>query len=330
MEARSDHDPGTAMNHRYDLPYELLEPCRLIPAGQFSQLSADMFARARDESDALVREAGLATDPRVRWDDVVIGRNDDRQGIPIRVYRPSGRNRATAALVYLHGGAFCFGSPQHEHGRALRIAAELGIVVLSVKYRLAPEHRFPAGLDDAFDALLWVADNSLELDIDPSRIAVGGASAGGCLAAGLAIRARDRSGPVVAGQMLIYPVLDDRLSTASMNNFDDAPIFSPADCRHMWKIYLGEGRVAIPAECAPARAANLEGLPPACIIAAEYDPLRDEAIDYAARLLRIGVSVELHCVARAVHGFDVLAAGPLANAGSALVIAGLQRLLRLA
>lgn len=132
------------------------------------------------------------------------------------------------------------------------------------------------------------------------------------LAAAVAQRARDVRGPAVAFQFLVYPVIDDRLATPSMRAFVDCPVFNPADAGHMWKLYLGGMRGRVSPHAAPGRAADLRNLPPAYVMTAEYDPLRDEAIDYATGMMRAGVSVELHNVARAVHSFDLLGAGPLA------------------
>ncbi|TDC78468.1 alpha/beta hydrolase [Actinomadura sp. 7K507] len=222
--------------------------------------------------------------------------------VPVRVYRPRGAGEAVPVLVYFHGGGFVTGGPENEHGRCLDFAAD-GIAVVSVGYRLAPEHRFPAGFEDCYAATVWAHEHAGEFGGDPRRVAVGGGSAGGALAAAVALRARDEHGPPLVFQMLLYPVLDDRMDTPSMRAFTEPPLFNRTDVEHMWRHYLG-GRADVPAYAAPARAAGLSGLPPAYILVAEFDPLRDEDLAFAHRLIISGVSTEVHHVPGACHGFD--------------------------
>jgi acetyl esterase/lipase len=213
-------------------------------------------------------------------------------------------------MVHFHGGAFVAGDLDISAGICGRMADVAGIVVVDVDYRLAPEHRFPVGFEDCYSALLWTAANADRLGIDPTRLAVGGESAGGALAAAIAIAARDRNGPRLAYQQLIYPVTDDTLTTASIRELHDAPLWNGASCGPMWEHYLGprEQRGDVSPYAAPARAVaterGLAGLPPAYLLACEFDPLRDEGIAYAAALLAAGVSVELHVVPGTFHGFD--------------------------
>jgi acetyl esterase/lipase len=222
----------------------------------------------------------------------------------IRVYTPlTETGGPKPAVVFFHGGAFILGDLESEHPRCLRYAADAGCVVVSADYRLAPEHPFPTGVEDCYSALTWAAGHAAVLNIDPSRVAVAGSSAGGALAAAVALMARDRGGPKLALQMLIYPVLDDSMKTQSMEDFADTPIWDNRNNLAMWNQYLTD-RVNVSSYAAPARAASLEGLPAAYILSAEFDPLRDEAIQYGLRLLQSGVSVELHQVAGAYHGFD--------------------------
>lgn len=241
----------------------------------------------------------------VSFEDRTVVSPDVAEEIPIRIYRPTS-DLPLPAMVYCHGGAFAFGNLDSEHGRCLDLAAT-GVLVVSVDYRLAPEHVFPAGLDDCYAALQWLHGSASELGVDCNRLAVAGASAGGALAAAVALMARDREGPPLAFQLLVYPVLDDRMSSSSMQQFADAAVFTPADAALMWRHYLGPGSDVPPSYAAPARAASLAELPPAYILAAALDPLRDEAVAYALRLQEAGVAVELHLVPRAPHGFDLLA-----------------------
>ncbi|MFD0900828.1 alpha/beta hydrolase [Actinomadura sediminis] len=222
--------------------------------------------------------------------------------VPVRIYRPVRAAGPTPVLVYFHGGGFVTGGLENEHGRCLAFAGEEGIAVVSVGYRLAPEHPFPAGLDDCHAATTWAQAHASGFGGDPARVAVGGGSAGGALAAADALRARDEGGPPLAFQMLLYPVLDDRMDTPSMRAFTDPPLFNRTDAAHMWRHYLG-GRPATP-YAAPARAGDLAGLPPAYVLAAEFDPLRDEALEYARRLIEARVPTELRHVPGVCHGFD--------------------------
>ena len=219
----------------------------------------------------------------------------EHQGTRLRVYRP--RTATRVGVLYLHGGGFCLGSVDTEHGGAVRIANACDAVVVSVDYRLAPEHPYPAGLDDCYAGLVYLSDL-----VD--RVAVHGQSAGGGLAAATALLARDRGGPRIAFQSLGMPELDDRLETPSMQEFVATPLWSRPQAVTSWEYYLG-GKPA-DAYAAPARMADLSGLPPAHVTVMELDPLRDEGIDYASRLLQAGVSVELHAYPGTFHGSSLV------------------------
>ncbi|MER7624953.1 alpha/beta hydrolase [Streptomyces sp. NPDC126503] len=229
-------------------------------------------------------------------------------GVPVRVYRPAG---ARGAVVWLHGGGYVMGTLDTEHPWAVRLAAGSGQVVVSVGYRLAPEHPYPAALDDAWAVLHWVAANAGPLGVDGERIAVGGHSAGGGLAAALALRARDERGPAIRFQLLNQPQLDDRQETWSQRNFTDTPWMNRDRVAASWGFYLGDGEATPFA--APARAADLGGLPPAYIGTAELCPNRDEDIAYALRLLRAGVSVELHQWPGTFHGSQAIVSAEISQ-----------------
>jgi len=221
--------------------------------------------------------------------------------VPVRIYRP---HRAHGAIVWLHGGGFVMGDLDTEHPWAVRVAGGSGAVVVSVGYRRAPEHRFPAALDDAYGVLTWAAGHAAELGIDPGRIAVGGHAAGAGLAAAVALRARDQQGPPIRFQLLSQPELDDRQQTWSARNFTGTPFMTRAKVTASWRHYLGSA--AASPYAAPARAGELSGLPPAYIATAEFDPNRDEAIGYAQRLLQAGVPVELHQWPGTFHGSQAI------------------------
>jgi acetyl esterase/lipase len=243
--------------------------------------------------------------------------------VPVRIYRP--HDAHGGAVVWLHGGGFVFGDLDTEHPWATRIAAGSGTVVISVGYRQSPENRFPAALDDAYAVLTWAADHAAELGIDPARIAVGGHSAGAGLAAGLALRARDEQGPPICFQLLNEAELDDRQQTWSARNFTDTPWVRHDIVAASWRHYLG-GQPATP-YAAPARATDLSGLPSAHIATAEFDPNRDEDIEYAQRLLQAGVSVELHQWPGTFHGSQAIVSADVSQRQFAELAAVLRRAL---
>jgi acetyl esterase/lipase len=224
--------------------------------------------------------------------------------VTVRVYDPP-LEGPRPAVVYIHGGAFIAGDLDIEDMRCVRLARDAGCVVVSVDYRLAPEERFPAALDDCYAALRWTASEAASLDIDAARLGIVGASAGGNLAAAVALLARDRGGPDLAFQMLLYPCLDDRMTSPSVQ-VAGTPMIDAASCAMAWSHYLDPNASTVPAYAAPARAIDLAGLPPAYVMVSELDPLRDECIEYATRLLQSGVPTELHVFAGAFHGFDMM------------------------
>ena len=221
---------------------------------------------------------------------------------------PHGSAGAQGALIWFHGGGFAVGDAAGSSPLCMRFARDAGIAVFNVDYRLAPEYPFPAGVEDAYAALCWVTANAADLGVDPHRIAVGGPSAGGGLAAGLTHLARERRGPSPAFQLLVYPVLDDRMATWSVQAFTDVPVWTTANTASMWRHYLRDLTGEPPPAAVPARADDLSGLPPACIVTCEFDPLRDEGLEYARRLGEAGVPVELHQFPGTFHGYDGLPA----------------------
>jgi acetyl esterase len=263
----------------------------LLP--DMSQALVDVVA-AREALADLVPGGPVAGEELLDIEDRVV------EGVPVRVYRPR-LEGDLPGLLYLHGGGFCLGSIEMEHGGAVQLANALGAVVVSVDYRLAPENPYPAGLEDCYTGLRLLA--SLP-GVDPSRIAVHGQSAGGGLAAATALLARDRGGPALRFQSLGIPELDDRLETTSMRSFVATPLWSRPQAELSWTYYLA-GQQA-DGYAAPARTEDLTGLPPAHVTTMELDPLRDEGILYALRLLGAGVSVELHSYPGTFHGSSLV------------------------
>jgi acetyl esterase/lipase len=243
-------------------------------------------------------------------------------GVPLRIYRP---HQAQGAVIWLHGGGFVMGDLDTEHPWAARAADLSGAVVISVGYRRAPEHPFPAALDDAYAVLTWTAEHASELGIDPERIAVGGHSAGAGLAAAVALWARDHQGPSICFQLLNQPELDDRQETWSARNFTDTPWMTRDKLAATWRHYLGSAPASPYA--APARADDLSGLPPAYISTAEFDPLRDEGIGYGLRLLQAGVPVELHQWRGTFHGSQAILSAEVSQRQLAELGAALRRAL---
>ena len=223
--------------------------------------------------------------------------------IPIRIYTPSGSG-PFGVFVYFHGGGWVVGSLDMTDQPCRMITNAAGCVTVSVDYRLAPEHKFPAGPEDCFAATKWVMENAAALGCDASRIAVGGTSAGATLATTTALMARDRGGPKIAFQLLVYPATRRELDTPSQKQFsEDGYILSRADMEWFWGHYLASDADAANPYACPARAKSLAGLPPALVMTAEYDPLRDEGEAYAARLREECVATVMKRYDGVTHGF---------------------------
>jgi acetyl esterase/lipase len=225
-------------------------------------------------------------------------------GIKTRIYWPVSDPSDLPVVVFYHGGGWVIGDLDSHDATARAIAGGVGAVVVAVDYRLAPEHPYPAAVDDAFAALKWVSEHAAELGADPSRLAVAGDSAGGNLAAVVSQLARDAGGPPVKFQLLWYPATTLDFALPSMTENADAPVLTAADTFAFLELYLkGHDADARPATLAPANAESLAGLPPAYIATAQYDPIRDDGVRYAELLRAAGVPVELHNAETLVHGY---------------------------
>jgi len=222
--------------------------------------------------------------------------------IPIRVYRASDASNLPV-LVYFHGGGWVIGNLDSHDDICRNICRQTGYVVVAVDYRLAPEHKFPAAVEDAWAATQWVAENAVELGVDGRRLAVGGDSAGGNLAAVVCQLAQAQAGLAIKYQLLIYPVTDATLSFPSMTEFATGYRLTKAAMQWFVDLYANDGSDAHDARMSPLWAVDLAGLPPALIITAGFDPLRDEGKAYADKLQKAGVEVDYCCYDGMVHGF---------------------------
>jgi acetyl esterase len=232
--------------------------------------------------------------------------------IAVRIYAPEAPAPEDAGalpvLVYFHGGGFVIGSIETHDGTCRQLARGADCVVVSVDYRLAPEHTFPAAPEDCYAATAWVAEHAAEIGADPARIAVGGDSAGGNLAAVVCLMARDRSGPALAHQLLIYPVTDYAFETGSYRENAEGYMLTLPMMKWFWNHYLADPAEGAGELASPLRAANLAGLPSATVLTAEFDPLRDEGEAYAQRLSEAGVKTQLTRYDGVFHGFFAMGA----------------------
>ena len=245
-----------------------------------------------------------------------------------RVFVPDNVTGPMPAMLWIHGGGFVMGSPAQDDAKATLLARELGMTVVAPTYRLAPEHPFPAAMDDLYAALSWLHTNAGALRVRADRIVVAGASAGGGLAAGLTLLARDRQEIAVAFQLLVYPMLDDRTVGRSIDGTHHR-LWTAASNHFGWRAYLGfePGGAEAPVYAAPARATSLAGLPPTWIGVGSLDLFHDEDVAYAARLAAADVPVALEVVPGVFHGFDAFHRANVARAFFAGQVAALRRAL---
>ncbi|MBN2151242.1 MAG: alpha/beta hydrolase [Candidatus Lokiarchaeota archaeon] len=232
---------------------------------------------------------------------------DGRRKVRLRMYKPRTVDAPIPALIWLHGGGYVTGKPEMDDWLCAEYARKLGILVVSVDYRLAPRYPFPSGLDDSYSALKWVASHSHQLGIDADHVAIGGASAGGGLAAALVHLAHDEQEITPVFQLLVYPMLDDKTSLRTDIDDSNNVTWNHKSNRFGWECYLERrrGDDDINAYSVPARREDLSGLPPAWIGVGSLDIFHDEDVAYARRMKECGVECELEIVPGAFHGFDL-------------------------
>ncbi|PRZ41236.1 acetyl esterase/lipase [Antricoccus suffuscus] len=243
--------------------------------------------------------------PDVLVEDHMVPGPDGAAEVRVRTYRPKSSPGNAPGIYYIHGGGMCLGDIDGEDVTASTLSSALGAVVVSVDYRLAPEHPHPAPVEDCYAGLAWMAGQAGQLGIDPGRLVVYGGSAGGGLTIATALLARDRGGPPIAFMMPIYPMIDDRNETPSSHEIVDVGVWDRDGNIEAWQWYLGGS----PADqyAAPARAEDLTALPPAYIDVGTVDLFRDEAVDFAQRLMAAGVPCELHVNPGAFHASEIFA-----------------------
>ncbi|MEU6786067.1 alpha/beta hydrolase [Nonomuraea angiospora] len=305
--------PGTEDDlMRYNLDPELAPWASMIPDVELSQVVNREITLTPEEEQAFHDKLPQYTpEQAVDISDREIPGPEGAPPVKVRLYRPPAADRPRPALLYLHGGGFVASDLVVFDARCTEIADRVGAVVVSVDYRLSPETPFPGALEDTYASLTWLRSAAGELGVDPERIAVGGDSAGGNLSAAVSLLARDRGGPEICFQFLDVPVLDDRMTTRSVRDFVDTPSWNSRNNEAMWRYYLKDGPAPggpdVSPYAAPMRAGDLTGLPPALVVVCEFDPLRDEGIEYAQRLVQAGVATELVLYPGTFHGASVIA-----------------------
>jgi len=311
---------------------DLIDPDVREPLDQLLQVMPGGFntipdiVQRRDIVSQMLAALEIPPNPNVASEDRMVPGPEGAPDVKVRVYRPVDATGTLPGIYFIHGGGMILGDIDGEDAVSSMICEHVDAVVVSVEYRLAPEHPYPAPVEDCYAGLVWMARNAAELRFDPDRLAVYGASAGGGLTIAVSMLARDRGFPAVRFQMPIYPMIDDRNETPSSHEITDIGLWDRAGNIEAWKWYLGDGKPDQYA--APARAEDLAGLPPTFIDVGTVDLFRDEDIAFATRLMQVGVPTELVVNPGAYHAAEVFAPdAPLAQRIWARRIEALRRAL---
>ncbi|MFT4305734.1 MAG: alpha/beta hydrolase [Microbacterium sp.] len=302
--------PATGAPQRVPVPFdpELVPALEAIAAAGTPPLSRDTLPREGTDT-MFPRNDEVIGDRAIDAEDRVIPGPAGAPDLEVTIFRPRGREGEALPAVYnIHGGGMIVGHRSWETGRVVDIVDELGVVGVNVEYRLAPEDPYPAGVEDCYAGFAWLAANAASLGVDPDRIVVMGGSAGGGFSAAVALLARDRRGPRMAGQLLLCPMLDNTNTTVSSLQYDGIGTWQRDMNLLAWSCVLGDGlahSADAPAYAAPSRARDLSGLPPAFIEVGAAEMFRDEDVDYATRIWATGGQAELHVWAGGCHGFDI-------------------------
>ena len=304
---------------------ELLPGLELIPSVEFT---AEILPSVRQQMLEVAASQSIPKTPGITTEKRLIPAPEGL-GVPVLIHRPECLPAAAPAVLYVHGGGYIIGSAEMMRPANRQLAHEAECVVIAVDYRLAPETPHPGPVEDCYAALKWLHDNAVELGVDPERIAVSGESAGGGLAAALALLARDRGEVPLVHQHLTYPMLDDRTCRDTANPFAGEFVWSAEANQFGWSSLLGcpAGSEGVSLYAAPARAENLSGLPSTYLAVGALDLFAEEILEYARRLMRAGVKTELHVYAGAYHGFELAADAQVTKAAHRNSIDALRRAL---
>jgi acetyl esterase/lipase len=304
------------MSSRHLIDPELAEGLEKLPP--FASIGPDTLPAMRENMRALAKLQIETTDSTgVTMSERSIPGPKGAPDVRVVIYTPTEAKGPLPAYLHMHGGGMILGIPEIRHASSLEVARDTPCVVVSVDYRLAPETPSPGAVEDCYAALKWLAGAAKELNIDPKRIAIGGESAGGGLAAALGLLARDRKEITPAFQLLIYPMLDDRtVKHTEARPYSGEFVWTPKNNVFGWQSHLGQapGGDGVSPYAAAARAENLVGLPPTYISVGSIDLFADENIEYARRLVHAGVPVEFHLYPGAFHAFDMMANASVAKA----------------
>jgi len=284
---------------------ELQESFKAFPSRP--KLTSDQLVMFQEQNQVAMGMMQSETSDKIVISEVKITNDHGNSLMSLRIFKPADMKGVLPGLLWLHGGGYIVGMPSMDDGLCERFVLEAGCVVVAPDYRLAPQHPYPAAINDCFESLEWMKANANSLGIDGSNIAVGGASAGGGLTAALALMTRDKKGPEISFLMPLYPMINDKCDTVSNQTIDHPKVWSKEINELAWGAYLGDlNSNEVPVYAAAARETNYNGLPPVYTCVGELDPFRDETIEYISNLTKAGVPTEFQLYPGCFHGFDML------------------------